>query len=71
MAKTVCGQGHAFQLVRETKGAEATPSGWQPGKPRLEVEPDPVSNVWKVWSTDLAFWSTPVHATLQPAHFRG
>jgi alkyl hydroperoxide reductase subunit AhpC len=28
-------QVQAFQLVRETKGAEATPSGWQPGKPTL------------------------------------
>ena len=27
----------AFQLVRETKGTKATPSGWQPGKPTLKV----------------------------------
>ena len=25
----------AFQLVRETKGAEAAPSGWRPGKKTL------------------------------------
>ena len=48
-------QVQAFQLVRETKGAEATPSGWQPGKPTLKVGPDLVGNVWKVWKTDLAF----------------
>jgi peroxiredoxin (alkyl hydroperoxide reductase subunit C) len=48
-------QVQAFQLVRETKGAEATPSGWQPGKPTLKVGPDLVGNVWKVWTTDQAF----------------
>ncbi len=48
-------QVQAFQLVRETKGAEATPSGWQPGKPTLKVGPDLVGKVWKVWNTDLAF----------------
>ncbi len=48
-------QVQAFQLVRETKGAEATPSGWQPGKPTLKVGPDLVGKVWKVWSTDNAF----------------
>lgn len=48
-------QVQAFQLVRETKGAEATPSGWQPGKPTLKVGPDLVGKVWKVWKTDLAF----------------
>ena len=45
----------AFQLVRETKGAEATPSGWQPGKPTLKVGPHLVGKVWEVWTTDLAF----------------
>jgi len=48
-------QVQAFQLVRETKGAEATPSGWQPGKPTLKVGPDLVGKVWKVWTTDQAF----------------
>ena len=28
----------AFQLVRKTKGAEATPSGWRPGKMTLNPE---------------------------------
>ena len=45
----------AFQLVRETKGAKATPSDWQPGKPTLKVGPDLVGKVWKVWATDQAF----------------
>ena len=29
----------AFQHVRKTKGAEATPSGWEPGKPTLKPGP--------------------------------
>ena len=39
----------AFQLVRNTGGAEACPSGWEPGKPTLTVGPDLVGKVWKVW----------------------
>ncbi len=39
----------AFQLVRETKGAEATPAGWEPGKPTLKPSPELVGKVWKVW----------------------
>ena len=45
----------AFQVVRKSKGAEATPSGWEPGKPTLKVGPDLVGKVWEVWTTDLAF----------------
>jgi alkyl hydroperoxide reductase subunit AhpC len=48
-------QVQAFQLVRETKGAEATPSGWQPGKATLKPGPDLVGKVWEVWKTDMAF----------------
>jgi alkyl hydroperoxide reductase subunit AhpC len=48
-------QVQAFQLVRASKGAEATPSGWQPGKPTLKVGPALVGKVWTVWNTDLAF----------------
>jgi len=43
----------AFQLVRQTKGAEATPSGWQPGKPTLKPGPDLVGKVWEVWKTSM------------------
>lgn len=39
----------AFQHVRATGGAEACPSGWEPGKPTLKVGPDLVGKVWKVW----------------------
>lgn len=39
----------AFQHVRATKGAEACPAGWEPGKPTLKVGPDLVGKVWKVW----------------------
>ncbi len=40
----------AFQLVRETKGVEVTPSGWEPGKKTLNPGPDLVGNVWKAWT---------------------
>jgi peroxiredoxin (alkyl hydroperoxide reductase subunit C) len=45
----------AFQHVRKTKGAEATPSGWEPGKPTLKPGPKLVGKVWEVWKTDMAF----------------
>ncbi|PIE70675.1 MAG: alkyl hydroperoxide reductase [Deltaproteobacteria bacterium] len=45
----------AFQLVRETKGAEATPSGWRPGKTTLKPGPELVGKVWDAWKTDMAF----------------
>ena len=45
----------AFQLVRESKGAQATPSGWRPGKPTLKPGIDLVGNVWKEWKTESAF----------------
>jgi alkyl hydroperoxide reductase subunit AhpC len=45
----------AFQLIRKTKGAEATPSGWLPGKPTLKPGPDLVGKVWKVWKAKEAF----------------
>jgi alkyl hydroperoxide reductase subunit AhpC len=43
----------AFQHVRAT--GEATPSGWQPGKPTLKPGPELVGKVWEAWKTDLAF----------------
>ena len=43
----------AFQLVRETRGAEATPSGWRPGKLTLKPGPDLVGRVWEVWRPDM------------------
>ncbi len=45
----------AFQLVRESKGSQATPSGWKPGKVTLKPGPDLVGKVWEVWTTDKAF----------------
>ena len=42
-------QVQAFQLVRASKGTEATPAGWMPGDPTLKPGPDLVGNVWKVW----------------------
>ena len=44
----------AFQHVRKTNGEEATPSGWQPGKPTLKPGPDLVGKVWEVWKIDMA-----------------
>jgi alkyl hydroperoxide reductase subunit AhpC len=48
-------QVQAFQLVRQSKGSEATPSGWQPGKKTLKPGINLVGKVWEEWSTDLAF----------------
>jgi alkyl hydroperoxide reductase subunit AhpC len=45
----------AFQLVRASKGTQATPSGWRPGKPTLKPGVDLVGKVWKEWSTKMAF----------------
>jgi len=45
-------QVHAFQHVRATKGAEACPAGWEPGKPTLKPGPDLVGKVWKVWQPE-------------------
>ena len=45
----------AFQLVRETKGGEVTPSGWQPGKKTLKPGTHLVGNVWKEWTVKEAF----------------
>jgi alkyl hydroperoxide reductase subunit AhpC len=44
----------AFQHVRESKGTEATPSGWSPGKPTLKPGPNLVGKVWKEWKPELA-----------------
>jgi peroxiredoxin (alkyl hydroperoxide reductase subunit C) len=48
-------QVQAFQLIRETGGAEATPSGWRPGKKTLKPGIDLVGKVWKEWKTSMAF----------------
>jgi len=42
----------AFQHVRNTQGAEVTPSGWQPGKTTLKVGPELVGKVWEVWKPE-------------------
>jgi peroxiredoxin (alkyl hydroperoxide reductase subunit C) len=44
----------AFQLVRKTKGAEATPSGWRPGKKTLKPGIDLVGKVWEEWKVSEA-----------------
>jgi len=44
----------AFQLVRDSKGTEATPAGWKPGKITLKPGPDLVGKVWEVWKTSMA-----------------
>jgi alkyl hydroperoxide reductase subunit AhpC len=43
----------AFQLVRASKGTEATPAGWMPGEGILKPGPDLVGNVWKVWKPSM------------------
>jgi len=48
-------QVQAFQLVRASKGTEATPSGWKPGKMTLKPGPALVGKVWEIWNTGMAF----------------
>ena len=45
----------AFQLVRKSKGTQATPSGWRPGKAVLKPGPALVGQVWKEWKVTMAF----------------
>jgi alkyl hydroperoxide reductase subunit AhpC len=45
----------AFQLVRESKGGKATPSGWRPGKAVLSPGEDLVGKVWEEWKVEQAF----------------
>jgi peroxiredoxin (alkyl hydroperoxide reductase subunit C) len=46
-------QVQAFQHVRESKGTEATPAGWEPGKPTLKPGPSLVGNVWEEWKPSM------------------
>ena len=43
----------AFQHVRATKGAEATPAGWEPGDLTLKPGPALVGKVWEVWNPSM------------------
>ena len=43
----------AFQLVRESKGTEATPAGWEPGQDTLKPGPSLVGKVWEVWKPSM------------------
>lgn len=45
----------ALQLIRDSKGTEATPAGWKPGKSTLKPNPDLVGRVWEVWKVSEAF----------------
>lgn len=40
----------AYQLVRDAKGAEFTPAGWQPGGKTLKPGTDLIGKVWENWS---------------------
>ena len=42
-------QVQAFQLVRESKGTQATPAEWKPGKPVLTPSPEIVGKIWEIW----------------------
>ena len=46
-------QVQAYQLVRESDGAEATPAGWMPGDLTLRPGPDLVGKVWEVWNAGM------------------
>lgn len=52
LAETVR-QVQAYQLVRNSGGKEATPAGWEPGKPTLKPSPDLVGKVWEVWNPSM------------------
>ncbi len=39
----------AFKYVRESKGTEACPAGWEPGKATLKPGPHLVGKVWEIW----------------------
>jgi len=43
----------AFQLVRNSKGTEATPSGWKPGKMTLKPGSEFVGKIWEIWKPDM------------------
>lgn len=43
----------AFQLVRASGGKQATPAGWEPGKPVLTPGPALVGKVWEVWNPSM------------------
>lgn len=43
----------AYQVVRASGGKEATPAGWEPGKPTLKPGPDLVGKVWEVWNPSM------------------
>jgi alkyl hydroperoxide reductase subunit AhpC len=45
----------AFQHIRATNVAEATPTGWRPGKRTLTPGLDLVGKVWEVWKVENAF----------------
>jgi len=42
-------QVQAYQLVRKSGGAEATPAGWRPGEETLKVGIGLAGKVWRVW----------------------
>ena len=46
-------QVQAFQHVRASNGTEATPAGWEAGKPTLKPGPDLVGKVWDVWKPSM------------------
>jgi alkyl hydroperoxide reductase subunit AhpC len=46
-------QVQAYQLVRESGGAEAMPAGWMPGELTLKPGPDLVGKVWEVWNPSM------------------
>jgi len=45
----------AFQHIRNSKGTEATPSDWKPGKPAPKRGPDLIDKVWEAWKTSKVF----------------
>jgi len=50
--KELIRQVEAFQHVRKSKGSEACPAGWEPGKAVLKPGPGLVGKVWKEWKPE-------------------
>ena len=50
--KELIRQVEAFQHVRKSKGTEACPAGWEPGKAVLKPGPGLVGKVWEEWKPE-------------------
>ncbi|MFZ3136664.1 MAG: hypothetical protein WA126_04630 [Thermodesulfovibrionales bacterium] len=57
-----------YLFVRKSRGTEATPSEWKPGKMTLKPGPDIIGNACKVWKTKTAFEALPQEGVAYKEH---